>query len=474
MGKISFEKEIPPLVKELINDLLNKGHEVYLVGGAVRDILLGRPVPDWDISGDDNFSSDAIAFWKSKDFPCFMLEDRRNFARLLSDEGWYIDAQPMEGTLSEDMARRDFSINAIAWSPVTGELTDLYGGMNDIEKKLIRAFNPENLKIDPLRLLRAIRLESRLGFDIEDETLNLIIQYAPLLYRAAPERIRDELFKILDRSGSAEIFKRADELKLLGELFPEIINGKGVTQNEFHLYDVFNHSMAAVGELEKIFNNNISDFFPRLNEPSNFLSEEIVPGRKRASLLKLAALLHDVGKPGTRELKDDRVTFYGHQTAGSEIVREIAVRLMLSKKEENYIALLVEHHMRPILLSGLADVTSRARYRLFRDTGEYFPDLMLLTMADMAAGCGPASSDEMQARHKDFCIRLLNEYDRKSSEVKPPRYMDGVGVMELLDMPPGPEVGKILEDLAEASAIGIVKNREEAEKYITDRYMKTD
>ena len=264
----------------------------------------------------------------------------------------------------------------------------------------------------------------------------------------------------------------ADDLKLIGELFPEITSGKGVTQNEFHLYDVFNHSMAAVGELEKIFDNNISDFFPRLNEPGNFLKDEIVPGRKRASLLKLATLLHDVGKPGTRELKDDRVTFYGHQTAGSEIVKEIAARLMLSKKEENYIALLVEHHMRPILLSGLDDVTARARYRLFRDTGEYFPDLMLLTMADMAAGKGPASSDEMQARHKDFCIRLLNEYDRKSSEVKPPRYLDGVGVMEILDMPPGPDVGKILDDLAEASAIGIVKSREESEKYITDRYMK--
>ncbi|MCD6310609.1 MAG: HD domain-containing protein [Candidatus Eremiobacteraeota bacterium] len=474
MEKFHFNEKMPVPVREFVARFTRKGHNFYLVGGSIRDLLLGKHVIDWDFAGDENFLKIAITTWKKKNLPYFMPSSRYKFARLLSEQEWYIDAQLMEGDLENDLKRRDYTVNAMAWDPVTKKLYDLHGGRKDLDLGILRAISAENFEDDPLRLLRGIRLEAQLGFHLDPETEVMIKKRAKLLSNVAGERIRDELFKILDLPASTPVFKKADELNLLGELFPQIAMTKGVIQNEFHRYDVFEHSLQALKALEDILKKGACSH-PAIDEQEveKIAEEELVPGRKRISLLKLATFLHDIGKPETKGSKKGRITFYRHQAVGKKIARDIASRLVLSTKEIIYITRLVEHHMRPILLCGLEKVSARARFRLFRSLGDYLPDLILLTLADMIAGAGPASTPEMKNKHQNLCRQLLADYYRQARIVKPPRYLDGNRIMELLDIPPGPTVGKILSDLEEASATGNINTKQDAEKYVIKNYSES-
>jgi tRNA nucleotidyltransferase/poly(A) polymerase len=440
--------------------------EAYLVGGAVRDHLLGRESKDIDLmSADPQALARAleavhdialVPFLNKPDAPCLRAVNR-------ADPEDFLDLVPIHGAgVEDDLGRRDFTINAMAIGVgaggALGELIDPLGGRRDLRDRLIRAAGPDAMRSDPLRVIRAARFSAELGFAIDAATRQQMADAADRLATVAAERIVRELSLTLKQPGSAPLVRMLDDAGALQVVFPEIAPMRGCSQNEHHHLDVWDHSLEALENLEGLLSALTETFEPAAGRLHANLGRE-----NRLAVLKLATLLHDAGKPGSRSVAPDtgRVTFYGHDAAGALIAARIAARLRFSARDQELFGRLIGEHMHAIALSA-PDVRPGTILRRFRRLGEDMLLLILLCMADAMATRGPASSAAEREGRLRWCRDTIISYytDIENRLVRKP-LISGRDLMAI-GIPPGPAMGAILEAVRAAQDEGAVQNRDEA------------
>ncbi|MBM3249425.1 MAG: CCA tRNA nucleotidyltransferase [Candidatus Omnitrophica bacterium] len=444
---------------------------LYLVGGFLRDMLLERRKenPDFDFC----LKGSAISFGRSlsREMRCgFVVLDKEHGAcrlvKKLKDRICTLDFTDFRGrTLQEDLSKREITINALSLDlekalenevPLQS-LCDHYGGIEDLKAGVIRSTSPGVFIEDPLRILRIFSFSATLGFKIEEKTLKLAVKEKKGLAGVSFERVRDELFKIFNCGNSYGYLKRLDEAGILKVVFPEFDRMRGVDQGPYHHLDVWQHSLETLRQMEialKQLKNN--------RELAAYLNEYLSGERRRCSLIKLACLLHDIGKPAARRRQGKKTTFHGHERYGLDVAEEISRKLKLSNDEANALHKMILWHLRPGYLADSAQVTARAKFRYFRDTAREAASTLLLSIADQRATRGRLTTNEGRRHHEAMCLGLIKEYFRRLKEKKLPRLIDGNDLMKRFKLAPSPLIGKILREIEEAQAIGRVKTRRQA------------
>lgn len=444
------------------------GQRTFLVGGVLRDALLGiTHPPDLDLVVDGDVLP-LLKAWKARTGDLFIPLDPDWGIYRLFTRGGVLDVARMQGSIEEDLRRRDLSVNALGFGPLAADpsLLDPTGGLDDLEARRIRVIARENLEADPLRLLRVFRFAATLGFEIEAKTLAWVRELASTILEVSAERVAGEWFKMC-QAPAYGLLGAIKETGLLFSLFPELGPLGKIPPNEHHQLDALGHSLEAVRTLEALLEEPswLGDLALPLEEN---LRDPLAKDRPRLPALKLAALLHDVGKAPTYFVQDGRPRFIGHDLVGGEITEKIARRLKLSSREREFLAGAVRHHMRPGLLSSGGEVSARAVYRFFRDTGEDGPAILLLAMADRLAAQGPGVSEEDNEKLRALVLRMLGDYFEKPNLVAPTPLLDGREVMKALGISPGPRVGEWLERLKEAQVAGQVGTKEEALAFLRE------
>lgn len=452
--------------------------QTYLVGGAVRDVLLGRETHDLDVSIVGSAAELARAFADRMGGAYFLMDEGFDVARVILDrdgERKIVDFARLRGeSIEQDLATRDFTINAMAadtatWSGGADGLIDPFHGLDDVQTRRVRAVMQDVFRNDPVRLLRAARIEAELDFVLDGETEAWVRRDAALIETAPMERVRDEFVKIIAAPNVLRHLNRLDALDLLGRVLPELNALRGVTQSPPHIYDVFEHSLQAVGaaqELEKARYQSLAEGAFESQLQAHF-AQTTSGGRTRREMLRLVLLLHDCGKPATRTVDaDGRVRFLGHETVGEEVVGTALRRLRFSNDEIALARTIVRNHMRPLLLA-LGGITDRAVYRFFRDTGEAGVDVAVHAWCDKQATYAPGNDEDEQNALNAVIARLLDRYyHAREQVVLPPALVSGKDVLDILKVAPGPRVGVVLEAVREAQATGEITSRDEAIEFL--------
>lgn len=450
------------------------GQKVYLVGGAVRDILIYACLGnDFDFVVEGKGIPFAQTFAGKSHGSFFVLDDSRDTSRVIGKNRFQADFSGMHGGIEEDLRSRDFTINSMAVpldsifeSGGMGKgvvLLDPLGGVKDINDKLLRASSQSIIQQDPLRIMRAFRFSSYLGFAIDEELSILIKKAWGDLSTVSEERVRAELFMVLDRPAAYKALRAMDGAGVLKGLFPDLDKWKGFFQGGWHIHDLFDHSMKTVDAVEDVL-SRLNIYFPRFKkEIESLMCEEIEACVTRRGLVKFASLLHDSGKFYTRTMEDGRGRFLGHEAKGEEINCGIARRLKLSRRTEMMFRGLTANHMRILGLSRLKKITTRARYRFFRDAEGYAVELLILSLADsMATPVDEKRLEDLKGLIRDLASYYFEEFT-KGPQIS---LITGEDIMRIFGIPQGKEIGRMLEALREAEALGVVSDRKEGIDYL--------
>jgi tRNA nucleotidyltransferase/poly(A) polymerase len=471
------------LVAEICLFLRDRSAEVYLVGGYVRDRLLGRVCQDVDfaVKGEAMTLARAVADrWKGAFVPLGKEHDTgRAVLRDEKGQRLFVDFARLRGdSIEADLSLRDFTIDAMAFDPASSRLIDPHQGQRDLQNRVVRAVSQTVFHDDPLRTLRAVRLAVQLDMALEPQTEQWVRRDASLLTSVSAERIRDELSKIVARPGAAYNLRYLDNLGLLTILIPELETTKGVEQPPPHHLNVFEHTLETVGHLEKlavclaheheIQTETLQVAFCNLHPFSErllaHLSQPMADGRLRLTLLKIVALLHDLGKPSTASVDENgRLRFFGHEREGAILAGQILSRLRFGAGEVKAARTIIANHMRPPQLAAQETLTRRAVYRFFRDTGQAGVDTLLLYLADHLATWGPTLPPALWRKQVEMTSALLSAYyERHAEAIAPLKLISGYDLIEGFGLEEGPRLGELLETVREAQAAGEVRTREEA------------
>ncbi len=446
--------------KWLDRDILEKT-EFYLVGGTVRDILLGKEPKDIDITCKNakeialeiskRKNATFVPFEKKADEPCYRVVDR-------DDISSFIDISEMRGkTIEEDLAKRDFTINSGAIEITSGKIIDPFQCEKDLKEKIICMTGDKSFFDDPLRILRAFRFSSFFEFKIENSTLNQLESSVALLENVSAERIMYEIYLILATSRSSSTFREMDKFGVLDIIFPEIVPMKKCKQNGFHHLDVWEHSLLTMENAESIL-NNLSEIFGTYG---NKISEII--DNKKGKLLKLSALLHDIGKPSTKafNLKKSKITFYGHDKEGAKIFLNIARRLKFSRADSEFILKMIAEHMNALNFA-LRRAKKLTKIKWFHRMKEDSIAVLVLSIADVMSSNGRDSTEEIKSSQILSLKRLILDYfDWIKEKISAPNLITGNDIIKL-GVKQGPEIGKIISRIREAQDSGKIKNHEDA------------
>ena len=426
-----MKSNIPDYVKNILSQLEKAGYQAYLVGGCVRDLLMDRAPFDWDITTnarpeaiqkifsdsvyENDFGTVGVKV-RHSEFNTEIVEvtpyrkeesysDKRHPDRVIFTEG-----------VEEDLARRDFTVNAIARN-IEGGIVDPFDGEKDIKSKIIRAVGePEKrFEEDALRLMRAVRFAAQLNFEIEPATKSAIESNVNLLKMIAHERIRDELIKLVESDNPERGIVLMQELGLLKIVLPELEEGVGVAQNKHHIYNVFEHLVKSLGWAAK-YNFNI--------------------------YVRFASLLHDVGKPRAKEGEGPEASFHGHEFVGAKMTARALERLKFPKDFIEKVYTLVRYHM---FYYNVGEVTAKSVRRLVRKAGpENMTELLELRQAERK-GSGVPKAEPYKLRHLKYMIEKVSRDPLTVGMLK----VNGNDVMQTLGVEPGPKVGYILNALLE-------------------------
>ncbi len=473
---------------------------VWLVGGGIRDAALGRPFGDLDLACAD---ARALAAGLARAFKGTLVtldEDNAVYRLvLLPARGksiLQIDVAGLQGkSIAEDLARRDFTVNAVALelakelppSLPESAFLDPRGGLKDLAAGILRADIEENLTDDPLRLLRAFRLAAQLGLTIEAKTLKAIRRRASLIREPAAERVAAELFMLLAVPGASAWLERMDENELLTAIFPELEPSRRCAVDYYGTGGVLKHTLAVCARVDFLL-TNLRGVYPALagDLAKHFAERGGAPFR---ALLLLSALLHDVSKPETAKKIGGRLRFFEHDSKGAVATEKILRRLRLSREQIDTASAIVRHHLRPGHLASGGPLTERAVYRFFRDLGPDAPGLLIVCWGDHAsympearlkrllktAVADPKRSDLSRLKpedarktvhHLQLVSTLLRRWRDLSRAPAPERLLDGRDIMKALKIAPGPKVGELLERVREAQAEGEIGSREEALAFV--------
>ena len=474
-----------------------RGVEAYIVGGTVRDRFLGR-VSDSDV--DLAVRGDAIALGRElanelggsispSSVPAGMM--RVALPPSASDYGdgsgasipgggahRIIDLSGYWGFIEDDLEDRDFSINAMA-APLASwhsdrwaeDVIDLYGGRADLMRKTIRAIHPDVFAHDPGRMLRALRLAGELKLRIEPDTVRMLAADSHLLPKISSERMGHEFFRLLAPSGARARVESLDRLGLLQHIIPELMATKGVDQPSVHYWDVWGHTLHTLESVEGVTgghqNSPIFSCVPWTEQSEAHFEERVSDGHTRRTILKLAALFHDIAKPQTKALEaDGRTHFFGHSEQGAAIAQRRLTSLRLSARGVDMVSRMVEYHLRPTNMSEPGEwPTSRAIYRYFRSLGDVSIDTLYLCMADFLGTNGPELTYMKWLNHAKMVAHVLHvgthEPVAAGTLGVAPRLVTGRDLMSRFQLQPGPQIGNLLEAIEEARAVGEIETQEQ-------------
>ncbi|MDO8474127.1 MAG: HD domain-containing protein [bacterium] len=450
---------IPKEVKSVVAELEKQGFEAYIVGGCVRDMFLGREPQDWDVATSatpeevqkvfpDNFYENKFftvtVRTQASDPKLKEIEVTSYRSDLRYGDRRHPEEVQYAKTVEEDLARRDFTVNAIAlgigkpgFPRKPGfQILDPFGGREDLKAKLIRAVGTpdERFQEDALRMMRGVRFCATLGFALEPETRKAIAKNVSLLKEISQERIRDEFAKIIMAEKAGEGVETLRELGLLEFIIPELVEGYGVTQNKHHIYTVWEH---------------------------NLLSLEYAVKQKWSFEIRLASLLHDVGKPRVKKGEGKDSTFYGHEVVGSRLAKQILSRLKFPQKTIEKIVTLVRYHL---FYYNVGEVTEASIRRLVKNVGpENTEELLQVRMADRI-GSGVPKAEPYKLRHLRYLIDKVSQDPISAKMLK----VKGDDVMSILGITPGPRIGWILDALLAA----VLEDPKKNEKDILTQYVK--
>ncbi|MFN2198061.1 MAG: DUF5678 domain-containing protein [Anaerolineales bacterium] len=470
--------------------------DIYLVGGVVRDGLLGKQSKDIDLVVPEKAIKTARMVADELGGAFFPLNEDFDAGRVVlkPDEGarLMIDVTALRGpTLEEDLLARDFTINAIA-VPIADQdkLYDPLGGAGDLVSKRLRACSKNSMRDDPVRILRGIRLAANYKLMIDPDTRRLMRAAVSGLEQVSPERQRDELFHILDGPQPAVALRALDMLGALERLLPEMMALKGLQQSPPHDLDGFMHTLRVIQKLEDLLDLLSKEGDPEAGAAGNLmdgltvqklgryrqqiqnhLRKRINPDRDVRALVFFGAAYHDIGKPQVQEQDTTgRIRFFGHDAAGAEISAMRARALRLSNPEVNRLELIVRYHMRPLLLTNSGRPPSRrAIYRFFRDAREAGVDICLLSLADFLGTYEMMPPQDLWAAHLDTIRSLLaGWWENDPVTINPRLFLDGNELIKNFGLAPGPLIGQILERLREAQAIGVITSRAQAEVWVAE------
>lgn len=512
-AQVSRHKERPEIIYmpvplsyspllDKVRDLL-PDQELYLVGGAVRDMLLNRLSHDLDFALPANAISLARHVANALQADFVTLDAERDTGRVIVTEAdgarTFLDFAVYRGKdLDEDLRLRDFSMNAIAFDLRAQTLIDPLNGGADLRVKLIRACSPTSLADDPVRILRAVRQAAAFEFKIEAETRRGMKQAASLLPKVSPERQRDELFKMLEGPKPDASMRALEMLGVFPYLLPELSALKGVKQSLPHTDDVWEHTLGVLAHLEGILGvlapgynaDDTSDLFTGLltlrlgrfrEQFARHFADSLNTDRSVRAALFFAALYHDVQKPATRSVDETgRIRFFDHDLQGAEVAARRGRAFNLSNDEVERIQAVIRHHMRfhfftNRLAQAKQEPSRKAIYRFFRDAGKAGIELVLLGLADLRGTHGITLTQETWAAALDVARILLENYWEKPQEtVAPPRLLDGNELMSALGIEPGRIVGQLLEAIREGQATGKIGDREQALVFAREQLQRSE
>ena len=470
--------------KEILRPIYNfagaRKVKLYLVGGALRDLILNRKKdnPDFDFC----LKRSALSFGRKLAVhlkAAFVLLDEEHGAcrlvKKIDGKIYTFDFTDFRGpNLEKDLLHRDFTINSLAlWlgdvfldKDLSALIIDPYSGREDLKRKIIRVMHKDSFREDPLRIMRAFSFSCMLRFVLDKATLRLAKKEKQAISEVSSERVRDELFKIFDSAQAYAALVILDKLKILEIIFPEIRPMRNIGQGPYHHLDVWQHTLETLKQFELLL--------PEVRKNARtreYLDEELSVLRRRAGLLKFACILHDVGKPKALRREKEKIIFHGHEGIGLGLARAICRRLKLSNDECRSLERIVLCHLRPGYLADSEQPTARAIFRYFRDTGSDALSVLLLSLADQRATKGPLTTALSRTRHEKTVKALIRRLFRKEKEKKPARLLNGNDIMRRFKLPASVLIGKVLSELEEAQAIGKIKSKAEAFK-LADKIIK--
>jgi putative nucleotidyltransferase with HDIG domain len=439
------------------------GARAWIVGGTVRDALLGRPLMDVDLAFDGDAHEAAEAVRRHTGGPIFRLSDAfRSYRALAPDRSWTADITPLQGdTIEADLANRDFAINAIAVPLHGGDPIDPTGGLGDVERRVLRVL-PGAYERDPLRPLRLVRLATELDLVPDDATAEATRRAAPRVPEVAAERVWAEFRRVVLADRVLDGLDLGDDLGVIAAIVPEWADLHGVEQNKFHHADVHGHTIEVLQELiglEQDLERVFGDLAPRLRE---VLGETLGDELSRGQALRFAALFHDIGKPATRDvLPDGRVTFIGHDSVGEDLIGAICRRLRTSTALREYLGRITRHHLRLGFLVHERPLSREAIYRYLTATEPVEIETTLLTCADRLATRGRNAEAAIEA-HLDLAREMMAEALDFREQGPPKLPVRGDVVAREVGIDGGPELGALLERLREAAFTGEATTAEDA------------
>lgn len=434
---------IPREIKSILDKLQENGWEAFIVGGCVRDLVMGHSPQDWDITTDarpeeiqkifpDSFYENVfgtVGIKTDSESPSLQVVEITTYRTesTYSDQR-HPDSIKFATTLEEDLKRRDFTINTLAIDK-NGEVVDLFGGQADLKKKIVRAVGNANERFseDALRMIRAIRFATTLNFEIEAKTTEAIKKNARLMERVSPERIRDEFAKIVSADQGSRGVEKLREAGLMPFVIPELLEGRGVSQNLHHIYTVWEHNLRAL---------------------------QYACDKKYSLAVRLASLWHDVGKPRSKRGEGKYSTFYGHEMIGAKMTAKILTRLKFPSDLADKITKLVRWHL---FYYNVGEVTESSVRRLVANIGkENVEDLIKVREADRI-GSGTPKARPYKLRHLQFMIDKVARDPLSSKMLK----INGTELMTLLNLSSGPQIGLILAALTEEVLDDPIKNNKD-------------
>ncbi len=418
-----------------------KNYDSYLVGGYLRDLLSGEISPDRDIAIKcDNLAELTKKIADELNGSFVELDKSNEIYRVVFGDDYIDFAKLLNNNLDDDIKRRDFTMNAIMYDINNEKFIDITDGKKDFEEKLIRTYKISNLSDDPLRMIRAIRFQAKLGFRIDDEIINFIKENNSLILNVAPERVHQELIKTFEGKFLIQALFSMDESGLLDVIFPFFKDIKKIPPNSHHHLDLFHHLIETTKNI-------------RINKPE----------------LKLAAFIHDLAKPDcwTIEAETGRHRFIGHDELGAKKVVPYLKKLKFSNKQIEYISKMIQFHIYPSALMKDENVTERAIIRFIRKIGNDTLDLLELARADRLSAKGPAVTDDMVQVNLLNLEKLKEKYFEISPKLKEmPKLIDGNKIMEILNLKPSPKLKEIIDEIKELQLEGKINNKEDAINFV--------
>lgn len=435
----------------------------WLVGGALRDRLIDRPTADIDLALDGDVAVAARTLARAARATAFPLSEQFGAWRVVArDHAWHADLMHLQGaSIEDDLARRDFTVNAMAEPLAGGPLLDPHGGRADLAAGVLRAVGAQALTADPLRALRLVRFATELGLAPDPATAALARASAPRLSEVSGERVFAELRRIVCAPEAPAGLERMSELGLTAVVLPELEALRGVGQGVYHHLDVHDHTLAVLAAAIAL-ERDPAPLEPHAAAAAAVLAEPLAGDLTRGQALRFAALLHDIAKPLTRQQRaDGKIVFPAHDIEGARMVRDILARLRTGTRLTDHVAALTRNHLRVGFLVHARPLSRRRVHEYLTLCAPVEMDVTVLSVADRLATRG-RKADVAIAAHLELARELLGEaLDHRSRPPLPP-LLRGDELAGALALEPGPVIGRLQAELAAARFAGEVSTPAQA------------